>query len=140
MSLEWNYALLKVGCFKIKTVPIKPDIIIIAFIHKAWEWRKTNIAIEIKNHIKMIAIYFAFSGMPSPDLKRNTLAPKRGWLITHWYILVELRKKHAAAKIIKIVVGKPGITMPTRPSNTKKSPAAKYNAFIIILFSNNILI
>ena len=140
MSLEWNYALLKVGCFKIKTVPIKPDIIIIAFIHKAWEWRKTNIDIEIKNHIIMIAVYFAFSGMPSPDLKRNTLAPKRGWLITHSYILVELRKKHAAAKIIKIVVGKPGITIPTRPSNTKKSPAAKYKAFIIILFSNKILI
>ena len=35
MSLERNYALLKVGCFKIKTVPTKPDIIIIAFIQKA---------------------------------------------------------------------------------------------------------
>ena len=88
----------------------------------------------------MIAVYFAFSGMPSPDLKRNTLAPKRGGLITQSYILVELRKKHAAARIIKIVVGKPGITIPTRPSNTKKSPAAKYKAFIIILFSNKILI
>ena len=140
MSLKGDYALLRVGCFKIITVPIKPDIIMIAFIHKAWEWRKINIDIEIKNHIIMIAVYFAFSGMPSPDLKRNTLAPKRGWLITHSYILVELRKKHAAAKIIKIVVGKPGMTMPTRPSNTKKNPAAKYKAFIIILFSNNILI
>tara|TARA_Y100000768_G_scaffold313398_1_gene248138 strand:+ start:661 stop:828 length:168 start_codon:yes stop_codon:yes gene_type:complete len=55
-------------------------------------------------------------------------------------MLVELRKKHAAAKIIKMVVGKPGITIPTRPSNTKKSPAAKYKDFIIILFSNKILI
>ena len=140
MSLERNYALLKVGCFKIKTVPTKPDIIIIAFIQKAWVCRKINIEIEMKNHIIMIAEYFAFSGMPSPDLNRNTLDPKRGWLITQSYILVELRKKHAAARIIKIVVGKPGITIPTRPSNTKKSPAAKYKAFIIILFSNKILI
>ena len=115
-------------------------IVMIAFIHKAWEWRKKNIDVEIKNHIIIIEVYLAFIGMPLPDLKRNTLSPKRGWLITQSYILVELRKKHAAARIIKIVVGKPGITMPTRPSNTKKSPAAKYKAFIIILFSNNILI
>lgn len=140
MRLENNYTFLNVGCLKMKIVPIKPDTVMIAFIHKAWEWRKKNIDVEIKNHIIIIEVYLAFIGMPSPDLKRNTLSPNKGWLITQSYILVELRKKHAAARIIKIVVGKPGITMPNRPSNTKKSPAAKYKAFIIILFSNNILI
>ena len=140
MRLENNYTFLNVGCLKMKIVPIKPDIVMIAFIHKAWEWRKKNIDVEIKNHIIIIEVYLAFIGMPSPDLKRNTLSPNKGWLITQSYILVELRKKHAAARIIKIVVGKPGITMPNRPSNTKKSHAAKYKAFIIILFSNNILI
>ena len=139
-SLEDYYTFLKVGCLKMKIVPIKPDKAMIVFSHRAWEWRKKNIEVEIKNHIIIIEVYLAFIGMPLPDLKRNTLSPKRGWLITQLYIFVELRKKHAAARIIKIVVGKPGITMPTRPSNTKKSPAAKYKAFIIILFSNNILI
>ena len=80
----------------------------------------------MKNHIIMIAEYFAFSGMPSPDLNRNTLAPKRGWLITQSYILVELRKKHAAARIIKMVVGKPGIITPAKPSPAKNKPREKY--------------
>jgi len=42
------------------------------------------------------------------------------------YIFVELRKKHAAAKIIKMVVGKPGIITPTRPSPVKNKPKEKY--------------
>ena len=138
--LEDYYTFLKVGCLKMKIVPMKPDKAMIVFIHRAWEWRKKNIEVKIKNHIIIIEVYLAFIGIPLPDLNRNTLAPKRGWLITQSYILVELRKKHAAAKIIKIVVGKPGITMPNRPSNTKKSPATKYKAFIIKLFLNKILI
>ena len=126
MSLEDNYTLLKVGCLKIKIVPIKPDKVIIAFIQKAWEWRKKNIEVEIKIHIIIIEVYLAFIGIPSPVLKRNTLSPKRGWLITQLYIFVELRKKHAAAKIIKMVVGKPGIIIPARPSPVKNKPKEKY--------------
>ena len=126
MSLEDNYTLLKVGCLKIKIVPIKPDKVIIAFIQKVWEWRKKNIEVEIKNHIIIIEVYLAFIGMPSPVLKRNTLSPKRGWLITQLYIFVELRKKHAAAKIIKMVVGNPGIMTPTRPRPVKNKPKEKY--------------
>ena len=121
-----HYTFLKVGCLTMKTVPMKPDNVIIAFIHKAWEWRKKNIEVEIKNHIIIMEVYLAFIGIPSPDLKRNTLSPKRGWLITQLYILVELRKKHAAAKIIKMVVGKPGITTPARPSAVKNKPKEKY--------------
>ena len=126
MRLEDNYNFLNVGCLKMKTVPIKPDNVIIAFIHKAWERRKKNIEVKIKNHIIMIEVYLAFIGIPSPDLKRNTLSPKRGWLITQLYILVELRKKHAAAKIIKMVVGKPGIITPARPRPVKNKPKEKY--------------
>ena len=126
MSLEDNYTLLKVGCLKIKIVPIKPDKVMIAFIQKVWEWRKKNIEVEIKNHIIIIEVYLAFIGIPLPDLKRNTLSPKRGWLITQLYIFVELRKKHAAAKIIKMVVGKPGIITPARPSPVKNKPKKKY--------------
>ena len=33
--LKDYYTFLKVGCLKMKTVPIKPDNVIIAFIHKA---------------------------------------------------------------------------------------------------------
>ena len=126
MRLEDNYTFLNVGCLKMKTVPIKPDIVMIAFIHKAWEWRKKNIDVEIKNHIIIIEVYLAFIGMPSPDLKRNTLSPNKGWVITQLYIFVELRKKHAAAKIIKMVVGKPGIITPARPSPVKNKPKKKY--------------
>ena len=125
-SLEDYYTFLKVGCLKMKTVPIKPDKVIIAFIHKAWERRKKNIEVEIKNLIIIIEVYLAFICIPLPDLKRNTLSPKRGWLITQLYILVELRKKHAAAKIIKMVVGKPGIITPARPSPVKNKPKEKY--------------
>ena len=126
IRMENYHTFLKVGCLTMKTVPMKPDNVIIAFIHKAWEWRKKNIDVEIKNHIIMIEVYLAFIGIPSPDLKRNTLSPKRGWLITQLYILVELRKKHAAAKIIKMVVGKPGIITPTRPSPVRNKPKEKY--------------
>ena len=126
MRMENYYTFLKVGCLIMKTVPMKPDNVIIAFIHKAWEWRKKNIDVEIKNHIIMMEVYLAFIGMPSPDLKRNTLSPKRGWLITQLYIFVELRKKHAAAKIIKMVVGRPGIMTPTRPNPVKNKPKEKY--------------
>ena len=126
ICLEGYYIFLKVGCLKMNTVPIKPDNVIIAFIHIAWEWRKKNIEVEMKNHIIMIEVYLAFIGIPSPDLKRNTLSPKRGWLITQLYIFVELRKKHAAAKIIKMVVGKPGIITPARPSPVKNKPKQKY--------------
>ena len=126
MRIEDYYTFLKVGCLKMKTVPIKPDKVIIVFIHKVWEWRKKNIEIKMKNHIIMIEVYLAFIGIPSPDLKRNTLSPKRGWLITQLYILVELRKKHAAAKIIKMVVGKPGIITPARPRPVKNKPKEKY--------------
>ena len=126
ICLEGYYIFLKVGCLKMNTVPIKPDNVIIAFIHIAWEWRKKNIEVEMKNHIIMIEVYLAFIGIPSPDLKRNTLSPKRGWLITQLYILAELRKKHAAAKIIKMVVGKPGIITPARPSTVKNKPKEKY--------------
>jgi len=126
MRMGNHYTFLKVGCLKMKTVPIKPDKAMIVFIHKAWEWRKKNIEVEIKNHIIIMEVYLAFIGMPWPDLKRNTLSPKRGWLITQLYILAELRKKHAAAKIIKMVVGKPGIMTPTRPSPVKNKPKEKY--------------
>ena len=126
IRLEDYYTFLIDGCLKIKTVPIIPDKAMIVFIHKAWDWRKKNIDVEIKNHIIMIEVYLAFIGIPSPDLKRNTLSPKRGWLITQLYILVELRKKHAAAKIIKMVVGKPGIITPARPSPVKNKPKEKY--------------
>ena len=126
MRLEDNYTFLNVGCLKMKIVPIKPDIVMIAFSHRAWDWRKKNIEVEIKNHIIIMEVYLAFIGMPWPDLKRNTLSPKRGWLITQLYILVELRKKHAAAKIIKMVVGKPGIITPARPSAVKNKPKEKY--------------
>jgi len=125
-SLEDYYTFLKVGCLKMKTVPIKPDKAMIVFSHRAWEWRKKNIEVEIKNHIIMIEVYLAFTGIPSPDLNRNTLSPKRGWSITQLYIFVELRKKHAAAKIIKMVVGKPGITTPNKPSPVKNKPKKKY--------------
>ena len=125
-SLEDYYTFLKVGCLKMKTVPIKPDKAMIVFSHRVWEWRKKNIEVEIKNHIIIIEVYLAFIGIPLPDLKRNTLSPKRGWLITQLYIFVELRKKHAAAKIIKMVVGKPGIITPTRPSPVKNKPKEKY--------------
>ena len=126
ICLEGYYIFLKVGCLNMNTVPIKPDNVIIAFIHIAWEWRKKNIEVEMKNHIIMIEVYLAFIGIPSPDLKRNTLSPKRGWLITQLYIFVELRKKHAAAKIIKMVVGKPGIITPARPRPVKNKPKEKY--------------
>ena len=126
MRMENYYTFLKVGCLTMKTVPIKPDNVIIAFIHKAWEWRKKNIDVEMKNHIIIMEVYLAFIGIPSPDLKRDTLSPKRGWLITQLYILAELRKKHAAAKIIKMVVGKPGIITPARPSPVKNKPKEKY--------------
>ena len=126
IRMENYHTLLKVGCLTMKTVPMKPDNVIIAFIHKAWEWRKKNIEVEIKNHIIIMEVYLAFIGIPSPDLKRNTLSPKRGWLITQLYILVELRKKHAAAKIIKMVVGKPGIITPARPRPVKNKPKEKY--------------
>ena len=126
IRIEDYYTFLKVGCLKMKTVPIIPDKVIIVFINKVWEWRKKNIDVEIKNHIMIIEVYLAFIGMPSPDLKRDTLSPKRGWLITQLYIFVELRKKHAAAKIIKMVVGKPGIITPNRPSPVKNKPKEKY--------------
>ncbi len=126
ICLEDYYTFLKVGCLKMKAVPMKPDKAMIVFIHKAWEWRKKNIEVKMKNHIIIIEVYLAFIGIPSPDLKRNTLSPKRGWLITQLYILAELRKKHAAAKIIKMVVGKPGIITPTRPSPVKNKPKEKY--------------
>ena len=126
MSLEDNYTLLKVGCLKMKTVPTKPDKAMIVFIHKVWEWRKKNIEIKMKNHIIMMEVYLAFIGIPSPDLKRNTLSPKRGWLITQLYIFFELRKKQAAAKIIKMVVGRPGIITPARPRPVKNKPKEKY--------------
>ena len=126
IRMENYYIFLKVGCLKMKTVPIKPDNVIIAFIHKAWARRKKNIEVKMKNHIIIMEVYLAFIGIPSPDLKRNTLSPKRGWLITQLYILVELRKKHAAAKIIKMVVGKPGIMTPARPSPVKNKPKEKY--------------
>ena len=126
MRMGNHYTFLKVGCLKMKTVPIKPDNVIIAFIHKAWARRKKNIDVKIKNHIIIMEVYLAFIGIPSPDLKRNTLSPKRGWLITQLYILVELRKKHAAAKIIKMVVGKPGIITPARPRPVKNKPKEKY--------------
>ena len=125
-SLEDYYTFLKVGCLKIKTVPIKPDKAMIVFSQRVWEWRKKNIEVEIKNHIIIIEVYLAFIGMPSPDLNRNTLSPKIGWSITQLYIFVELRKKHAAAKIIKMVVGKPGIITPARPSPVKNKPKKKY--------------
>ena len=125
-SLEDYYTFLKVGCLKMKTVPIKPDKAMIVFSHRAWEWRKKNIEVEIKNHIIMIEVYLAFIGIPSPDLNRNTLSPKRGWSIIQLYIFVELRKKHAAAKIIKMVVGKPGIITPARPRPVKNKPKEKY--------------
>ena len=125
-SLEDYYTFLKDGCLKMKTVPIKPDKAMIVFSHRAWEWRKKNIEVEIKNHIIIIEVYLAFIGIPLPDLKRNTLSPKRGWLITQLYIFVELRKKHAAAKIIKMVVGKPGIITPARPSPVRNKPKEKY--------------
>ena len=80
----------------------------------------------MKNHIIMMEVYLAFIGIPSPDLKCNTLSPKRGCLITQLYIFFELRKKQAAAKIIKMVVGKPGIITPTRPSPVKNKPKEKY--------------
>ena len=35
MRIEDYFTFLKVGCLKMKTVPIKPDKVIIAFIHKA---------------------------------------------------------------------------------------------------------
>ena len=126
MRKENYYTFLKVGCLTMKTVPIRPDKAMIVFIHKAWEWRKKNIEVEIKIHIIMMEVYLALIGIPSPDLKRDTLSPKRGWLITQLYILVELRKKHAAAKIIKMVVGKPGIITPARPSPVKNKPKEKY--------------
>ena len=126
ICLEGYYIFLNVGCLKMKKVPIIPDKAIIVFIHKAWEWRKKNIEVKMKNHIIMIEVYLAFIGIPSPDLKRNTLSPKRGWLITQLYIFVELRKKHAAAKIINMVVGKPGIITPARPSPVKNKPKEKY--------------
>ena len=80
----------------------------------------------MKNHIIIMAVYLAFIGIPSPDLKRNTLSPKRGCLITQLYIFVELRKKHAAAKIIKMVVGNPGIITPIKPSPVRNKPKEKY--------------
>ena len=126
MRIEDYYTFLKVGCLKMKTVPITPDKVIMVFIHKVWEWRKKNIDVEIKNHIIIIEVYLAFIGMPSPDLKRNTLSPNKGWLIIQLYIFVELRKKHAAAKIIKMVVGKPGIITPARPRPVKNKPKEKY--------------
>ena len=129
MRIEDYYTFLKVGCLKMKTVPIIPDKVIIVFIHKVWEWRKKNIEVEIKNHIIIIEVYLAFIGIPSPDLKRNTLSPNRGWLITQLYIFVELRKKHAAAKIIKMVVGRPGIITPARPRPVKNKPKEKYIIF-----------
>ena len=135
MRMENHYTFLKVGCLKMKTVPIKPDKAMIVFSHRAWEWRKKNIEVEIKNHIIIIEVYLAFIGIPLPDLKRNTLSLKRGWLITQLYIFVELRRKHAAAKIIKMVVGKPGIITPTRPSPVKNKPKEKY----IILAKGNCL-
>ena len=126
IRLEDYYTFLKVGCLKMKTVPMTPDKAIIVFIHKVWEWRKKNIEVKMKNHIIIIEVYLAFIGMPSPDLKRNTLSPKRGWFITQLYIFVELRKKQAAAKIIKMVVGRPGIITPAKPRPVKNKPKEKY--------------
>ena len=80
----------------------------------------------MKNHIIMMEVYLAFIGIPSPDLKRNTLSQKRGCLITQLYIFFELRKKQAAAKIIKMVVGRPGIITPARPRPVKNKPKEKY--------------
>tara|TARA_B100000575_G_scaffold89769_1_gene71289 strand:+ start:703 stop:894 length:192 start_codon:yes stop_codon:yes gene_type:complete len=49
------------------------------------------------------------------------------------YIFDELLEKHPAAMIIKIVVGKPGITIPRIPRPRKKIPAMKYKILIILI-------
>ena len=109
-----------------KIVPTRPSKTMINFIHKVYVCRKIPNEVDMKNHITIIDVYFAFFGIPWPDLNRNTLSPKRGWLITQLYIFVELRKKHAAAIIIKMVVGKPGITIPAKPRPASNNPEEKY--------------
>ena len=76
----------------------------------------------INAHIVTIDKYFAFFGIPAPSRKRSTWLPKRGWLTTQWYIFVELRKKHPAARIINMVVGRPGTIIPNIPTAVKIIP------------------
>ena len=92
-------------------------------------------------HMLATEKYFAFLGIPSPFLKRETCSPKRGCLITHWYIFFELRKKHPAARIINIVVGRPGTMMPnipiplrTIPMENQKTLSAGYFPACVIFF------
>ena len=88
-----------------------------------------NTEVEMKNHIIDIEKYLAFLGIPFPSLNLITLSPKRGWPTTQLYILVELWKKQAAATIMNIVVGRPGITIPTSPKPVNMIPAEKYAIF-----------
>jgi len=82
---------------------------------------------EINAHIVASEQYFAFFGIPLPSLNWSTWLPKKGCLITQWYIFVELRKKHPAARIINIVVGRPGTTMPTIPTPVNTIPMDNQN-------------
>ena len=123
-----------------KIVPTRPSKTMINFIHKVYVCRKIPNEVDMKNHIINMEMYFAFIGIPWPDLYCETLSPKRGCLITQLYIVVELRKKQAAAKIINIVVGKPGIMIPIRPNPVRKRPIEKYISLKIGIFFNKIFI
>ena len=103
-------------------LPGAPESAIKYLIQAAEFCRPMKIANIINVHIVTIDKYFAFFGIPAPSRKRSTWSPKRGWLTTQWYIFVELRKKHPAARIIKIVVGRPGTIMPTIPTPVRTIP------------------
>ena len=122
--------MIKVGCFIIKEVPIIPQTTMIIFTQGATAYRKMNTEDEMKSHIIDIEKYLAFLGIPFPSLNLITLSPKRGWPTTQLYILVELWKKQAAATIMNIVVGRPGMTIPTSPKPVNMIPAEKYAIFI----------
>jgi hypothetical protein len=53
--------------------------------------------------------------IPLPFLKSSTYLPNLGWLINHLYILSEDRKKSIEERIIKGVVGRPGMIIPIAP-------------------------
>ena len=99
-----------------------PESTIKYLIHAAESGSPMKTANIINAHIVTIDKYFAFFGIPAPSRKRTTWSPKRGWLTTQWYIFVELRKKHPAARIINIVVGSPGTIMPTIPIAVRTIP------------------
>ena len=90
----------------------------------------TKTEIDTKKQIKPKAINLAFLGIPLPSRKSLTQFPKYLLLKTQLNNRLELRKKQAAATIIKGVVGRPGTINAINPITVNNSPRASHRTRI----------